>query len=74
MENNQYKTSKSKKKGEKTLKGEEGLRFPQIPKNSQDIYTIDYDAEGRKMVKVLVKPHEVSPEKGEKVKNIVMFN
>jgi hypothetical protein len=49
MEHNYYCRDKTKKKEVKTY---EPIKFPQLAKNQQDIFTIEYDVAGQKIIKV----------------------
>lgn len=58
MESQYYRLDKSKKKSEKQTsrdKQKDLVKLPEVKKSQQDIFTIDYDPEGKKVVKVDLK-------------------
>lgn len=59
----QNRGDKSKKKTDKIGRPKDPLRFPDLNKNPQDIFTIDYDPEGKKIVKVDLNKIEESKKK-----------
>lgn len=52
MESQYYKNEKMKKKSQRVAKKDQKVKFPQVIKPNNEVFTIDYDPLGQKIVKM----------------------
>lgn len=52
MESQYYKNEKIKKKSERLVKKDQKVKFPQVSKPNNEVFTIEHDPLGQKVLKV----------------------